>query len=358
MIKFGKKKRNRKVPVLLKIALVVLVICLVILGKKGYEIYQKVFGPNVQLKEDGTAYFYIPTGSTFEGVTDLLREQNFINNRSSFEWLAKKKKYQSHIYPGKYKLVDKMNNNELINLLRSGEQTPVNLVFNYLRTKERLASVISRQIEADSSEILKILNDELFLSDYNLDIQMVTAIFVPNTYEFYWNTSAEQFFIRMLSEYNIFWNEQRKANAERIGLSQVEVNILASIIDEETKKNDEKPVIAGVYMNRLRIGIPLQACPTIKFALNDWSITRVLDAQLKIKSPYNTYKYKGLPPGPITIPSIGAIDAVLNYEKHNFLYFSAKEDFSGYHNFSKTLSQHNKNAHLYQQALNKRKILN
>jgi UPF0755 protein len=260
------------------------------------------------------------------------------------------------IKSGRYIIDNELTYNRLINILRSGRQAPVKITFNNIRTLNQLAGKIGHQLEADSSQIINFLSDDSnFISD-GFTKENIIAVFIPNTYEFYWNTDSKQLYIRMLKEYRLFWNDQRLTKAKEKGLSQMEVSILASIIDDEVAKSDEKPRIAGVYLNRLKQGIPLQACPTIKFALNDFTITRILKKYLVIDSPYNTYIHNGFPPGPIGCPGIDGIDAVLNAEKHEFLFFAAKADFSGYHNFSRTLSEHNHYAALYQRELNKRKI--
>lgn len=323
----------------------------------AYSIYDKIFGSNISLKDEKNTHINIPTGSTKEDVITILDTSNVIQNMSDFRWLAEKKNYQNHIHPGRYLIKDRMSNNALINMLRSGQQDPVDVVFNNIRKKQELAGVISQQIEADSLIITQLLNDDQYLQQYDMTSQTVPALFIPNTYEFYWNTSAREFIERMHREYKRFWNKERTNKAKKIGLSPVEVSILASIVKEETTKADEMPTIAGVYMNRLEKGMRLQADPTIKFAIGDFSVNRILDKYLEQDSPYNTYKYAGLPPGPISFPSIKAIDAVLNYEHHNYLYFSAKADFSGYHNFSKTHYQHIRNAKKYQEALNQKRIM-
>jgi UPF0755 protein len=320
--------------------------------------YNRIYAPNVDLEGGEDVYLYIPAGSDYQAVMDLIAGEGFIRNTASFDWLARKKNYPNHVNPGRYRLRDKMNNNRLINMLRSGRQEPVRLVFNNIRVLERLAGVVSRQIEADSASISDLLKDEEFLASLGLSRESVTGIFLPNTYEVYWNTSAEQFIRRMLREYERFWDRERRARAESIGLSPPEVMTLASIVDEETMIDDEKPVIAGVYMNRLNRGIRLQADPTVKFANGDMNMQRVLKVHLEKDSPYNTYRYAGLPPGPIRVPSVSAVEAVLNYQRHDYLYFCARDDFSGYHVFARTLDQHNKNARSYQNALNRRKIYN
>jgi len=318
-------------------------------------IYKNLYGANIKT-ENGKQVIYIPTGSSYEQVLDTLRSNLKIKNFEVFNWLANKKGYPVMIKSGRYIIDNELTYNRLINILRSGRQAPVKITFNNIRTLNQLAGKIGHQLEADSSQIINFLSDDSnFISD-GFTKENIIAVFIPNTYEFYWNTDSKQLYIRMLKEYRLFWNDQRLTKAKEKGLSQMEVSILASIIDDEVAKSDEKPRIAGVYLNRLKQGIPLQACPTIKFALNDFTITRILKKYLVIDSPYNTYIHNGFPPGPIGCPGIDGIDAVLNAEKHEFLFFAAKADFSGYHNFSRTLSEHNHYAALYQRELNKRKI--
>jgi len=320
------------------------------------NIYHRIYKSNVLVPDSTVKYLYIPAGSEFDDVVDIIRENEIVENVSSFIWLAENKNYPNHVYPGRYALQHEMNNNEIINLLRSGYQEPVKVIFNSIRTKEQLAGRIAKQIEADSLSLVKVFNNDSIIKEYGFKPETFTCIFIPNTYEFWWNTTAIGFVQRMYKEYNRFWTEQRLAKAKALNLTPEDVITLASIVDEETLFNDEMQKVAGVYINRLRKRMHLQADPTLKFALGDFAIKRVLTVHKQIDSPYNTYKHYGLPPGPISIPSIAAIDAVLNYEQHNYLYFCAKPAFSGYHNFSKTLSQHNINARRYQQALNKEKI--
>ena len=322
----------------------------------GYLLYTVIYKPNVWLNEKEHLAIFIPTNSDFNKVKSILYEHGIIINRKNFEWLAKQKKYPENIKAGKFIITEGMSNDELINHLRSGLNVPVHLIFNNIRTKEQLAERISKQIEADGDSILSLLNDTNYIKKFGLTSQTITSIFIPNTYEFFWNTNAKQFIERMYSESKRFWTDKRKAKAEELNMSPIEVITLASIIEQETSKNDEKPVVAGLYLNRLKKGIKLQADPTIKYAIGDFTVKRILNKDLKIDSPYNTYLYAGLPPGPIRIPSIQGIDAVLNYKKHNYLYMCAKEDFSGYHNFSATLKQHNIYAARYRKALREKKI--
>jgi UPF0755 protein len=299
---------------------------------------------------------YIPTGATFNQVTDTLDKYLEITSRRLFIWIAGKKNYSSHIKPGKYLIKGKMSHLALINILRSGNQTEVKVTFNNIRNIFQLAGKVGGQIEADSALIALFLSDPDNYAKDGFTKETVISVFIPNTYRMYWNTSARGFYDRMLKEYRKFWTKERVARAASENLTPLEVSILASIIDDEVAKAEEKPRIAGVYINRLKRGMPLQACPTIKFALNDFTITRVLNKHLQVDSPYNTYKHKGFPPGPIGCPTVEGLEAVINYEKHDYLFFAAKADFSGYHNFSKTLAEHNRYANEYQRELDRRKI--
>jgi UPF0755 protein len=318
-------------------------------------IYKVIFGLNAKPREPGTI-LYIPDGATYNQAMDSIRNHLEVKNYKVLGWIAEKKNYPSLVKPGRYVIEKYMSYPGLINLLRSGRQAPVKVTFTNIRTLNDLAGRIGHQINADSSQIINFLSDTENYSKDGFTRENVIAVFIPNTYQFFWNTTAEGLYSRMLKEYRKFWNQERLAKAKEKNLDPLEVAILASIIDDEVRKPDEKPRIAGVYINRLKRGIPLQACPTIKFALNDFTITRVLKKYLETDSPYNTYKHYGFPPGPIGCPTIEGIDAVLNAEKHDYLYFAAKADFSGYHNFSRTLAEHNRYAAEYQRELNKRRI--
>jgi len=342
----------------LKYLLVLLIIAVLGAFILFISYYNRIYASNVDLKGEEEVLLLIPTGSDYQAVLEQLAADGIIKNTNSFDWLARRKNYPNHVNPGRYSIPDKMSNNRLINKLRSGRQEPLKLIFNNIRSLDKLAGVVSRQIEADSASICYLLNDEVFLSSLGLSKESAIGIFLPNTYEVYWNISEEQFIRRMLAEYETYWNRDRRGKAESIGLSPLEVMTLASIVDEETMMDEENPIIAGVYMNRLDRGIRLHADPTVKFANGDMNIQRVLRKHLEIDSPYNTYRVGGLPPGPIRVPSLSAVEAVLDYQKHDFIYFCARDDFSGYHVFARTLDQHNINARSYQNALNQRKIFN
>jgi UPF0755 protein len=317
----------------------------------GFHYYQFFFQPNVYTGKQPSSYIYIKTGMDFNALKNLLSDHHYIREMKSFEWVAHTKKYDLKVKPGRYKICDGMNNNELVNLLRSGRQYPVRLILANARTPEDLAGKVAAQLECDSISILNLMRDPDYLREFGIGPATVFTLFIPNTYEFLWNTSADQFIRRMYRERQKFWNDERLTQMSQEALDIAGVITLASIIEKETAKNTEKPVIAGVYLNRLRKGWPLQADPTLIFAWNDYTIHRVLNKHKEIDSPYNTYRYTGLPPGPICLPSVASIDAVLKYEKHAYMYFCAKDDLSGYHNFSVTLAEHSRNAERYQAAL-------
>lgn len=322
----------------------------------GFLLYSIIYRSNVWIEDGEFAELYINTGATFTDVKSSLYRSGRIIHRNNFEWLAQKKKFPENIKAGKYILQKGMSNNELINYLRSGKQDPVKVIFNNIRSVEQLAQRISMQIEADSGSIVKLLSDSTFIANYNVNKYTVSTIFIPNTYNFFWNVDAKGFIDRMFTESQRFWNTDRVAKLASLNLTSAEVITLASIVDKETQKNDEKRRLAGVYINRLKRNWRLQADPTLVFALGNFEIKRVLNVHKEIESPYNTYKIAGLPPGPICIPSISSIDAVLNYEDHKYLYFCARDDMSGYHAFAKNLIQHNRNAKKYSKALNKLRI--
>lgn len=341
-----------------KILLFIVLLGLVVAGFFANFVYKAMFKPNTAFNNE-KAFVYIETGSNYQHVREQLKP--LLKDIKTFDALAQRKRYSSNINAGRFMIEKGMSNNDIINSIRS-KNLPINLTFNNQSTLEELAGRISQQIEADSVSLLKAIKDDAFLNLNNFTEQTILGMFVPNSYEFFWNTSSEKFRDRMLSEYNRFWNETRLEKAKGLGLSPNEVITLASIVHEESKRKDEQPIIAGVYINRLRIGMPLQADPTIKFAAyqlplyKDTIIKRVLNIHKDINSPYNTYQNSGLPPGLIAMPDISAIDAVLNYQKHNYLYFAADAKRLGYHKFAKTLSQHNVNARAYQQYLSSQGI--
>lgn len=312
--------------------------------------------PVIDLKGQRDALLYIPTGSDFDDVCQLLSLDGWLTDEHQFRTIAGLKHYADKVKPGRYRITDRMTANELVNRLRSGVQEPVKVTFNNIRTLEQLASSVSRHLEADSASILAAMRDTSLLVKYGYDSQTLPSMFIPNTYEFVWNTSGEQWMERMNREYDKFWTDKRQHKADSLHLTRLEVATIASIIEEETNKVDELPIIAGIYINRLRKGMLLQACPTLKYALGDFTLRRILKKDQQVESPYNTYKYAGLPPGPIRIPSITAVDAVLNAADHQYLFMCARPDGSGRHNFARTNAEHARNAAIYQKELDKRKI--
>ena len=270
--------------------------------------------------------------------------------------LVKLKKEEAKIRTGHYIIDNKENSYSLFVKLSRGHQTPVKLIINNIRTLEQLAQKVDDQLMLDSTSLIKQLNDEEIISKLGYTKETLPALFIPNTYEVYWNMTASDFMERMEREHTLFWNETRINKADEIGLSPVEVATIASIVEEETNASEEKPVVAGLYINRVKRGMLLQADPTIKFALQDFAMKRITNKDLEVDSPYNTYKNTGLPPGPIRLASIDGLNSVLNYTEHNYIYMCAKEDFSGLHNFATNLNEHMVNARKYWQALNRLKI--
>lgn len=324
----------------------------------GYALYQIVLANNVTLENDQKGYLYIRTGSDFQQLMETVEKSGLIKNIRTFRIVALQKNLPAHVRPGRYEITAGMSNNTLVNMLRGGKQKPLKVTFNSVTFPSQLAGIISKQIEADSLSIISRFQDAGFLAGFGFTPETAPVMCIPNTYEFYWNTSADGFFRRMHKEYKAFWTPERLLKAELINLTPVEVSILASIVEKETSRNDEKARIAGVYLNRLKRQWNLQADPTVVYAnylMTGRMLNRVLWVHTQIDSPYNTYLYGGLPPGPICFPSIQSIDAVLNPEKHDYLFFVASSDFSGYHRFSTNYAQHIKYANEYREALRKQK---
>lgn len=341
-----------------KILIAIVLIGLVVAAVISYNIYTIMFDSNTAFNNE-EAYVLVPTNATYEDVREQLVP--LLKDIESFDRLAKQKKYVNNIKAGRFIIKKQMNNNDIINSIRS-KNVPIKLSFNNQETLENLAGRIASQIEADSSSLMESMKDSKFLKENEFSNATALSMYIPNSYEFFWNTSATNFRDRMLKEYNRFWNESRLDKAKAVNLTPQQVMVMASIVQKETAKNDERPRVAGVYMNRLKIGMPLQADPTVIFAIkkstNDFKqvIKRVLYKDLEIDSPYNTYKYGGLPPGPIAMPDISAIDAVLNYENHDYYYFVADVKNFGYHKFAKNLSQHNANRQEYVRWINEQGV--
>ena len=330
-----------------KIIIIIISLAILVIGAFVGEWYIKAFRtPIVNINED-YKIIYIPTNSSYQDIVTILTNQHIIEDTVLFKQFAGLKKYPEKVKPGRYKIENGLSVNALINKLRSGNQLPVKLTFNNIRFLPKLAGIVGKKLELDSAHLMELLLDPVFLEKYNMEPHTVIALFLPNTYEFYWNTSAVEFMDRMKKEYDKFWNENRTNKALDMGLSPLKVSILASIVQEETNKKDEMSRMAGVLVNRLNRGMKLQADPTARFAHGDFSVNRILTDITKIESPYNTYYVTGLPPGPICMPEPSTIDSVLNYEKHNYLFYCAKADGSRYHAFSKTNAEHNRNAAAY-----------
>lgn len=350
----GSKKKSW-VKTIIKI---ILIVVLIVGGVGGYLAYKFIYMPNINLKDKKSTIIYIPTGSSFEDVVNILNENELLKDPDSFKWLAKEKKYTNAVKPGKYRVLAKMNNSALINLLRLGKQEPVVINFAGLHTVYEFVGRAGRRIEADSNALYAAVNDDKFIGKYGFTKDNIQAFFVPGEYEFYWNTSVDEFFQRMAKEYKTFWTDTRKQRAKALGFSQTDVYILASIVQgEQCCDKEEKKIIAGLYINRLKQGMPLQSDPTVIYAIGNFNIQRVSTEQIKYtNSPYNTYLHEGLPPGPIGFAQESSIDAVLNYTPNEYIYMCAKDNLTGKHCFSKTFEQHKIYAKKYRQALDDRGI--
>jgi UPF0755 protein len=341
-----------------KILLIIVLAGLVVGGVFAYKVYRAVFAPNTAFNNE-EAIVYVGSGDDFGDVRETLAP--LIKDMASFEAIAKRKGYLSNVRAGRYALKKGMNNNDMVNSLRS-RNLPVRVSFNNQETMAALAGRIAVQLEPDSTALLGVLTDTAFLGANGFTKETQLAMYIPNSYEFFWNTSAEQFRERMLKEYQRFWNQERQTKAKALGLTPLEIISLASIVHKETAMVQERPRVAGVYLNRLRDGMLLQADPTVIYGLKlhngnfDTVYKRVLYKDLELDSPYNTYKYPGLPPGPIAMPDITAIDAVLDHERHDYYYFVANVEKFGYHKFARTLSQHNRNKEQYVRWINAQKI--
>ncbi|WP_035670499.1 endolytic transglycosylase MltG [Flavobacterium sp. 83] len=336
-----------------KIITIIAVVLISVLIGYGIVLMNQIFSANTKFAEK-ELYVYIPTDSKYEDVEKIIAP--YIENMGRFEMVASKRDYPDNVKPGRFLFTKGMNSYELVKTLRLN--VPVNLAFNNQERIENLAGRVGSQIEADSLSLLTTFKDSVFLKDNGFTEENILAMFIPNTYETYWNTSAEKFRDKMIKEYKNFWNKERVAKAAKQGLTPIEATILASIVHKESVKKDERPRIAGVYLNRLRAQMPLQADPTVIYAIkkksNDFDqvIKRVFYNDLTMSSPYNTYVNIGLPPGPIAMPDITALEAVLNPEKNNFIYFCASVERFGYHEFAATLEEHNKNAKKYSDWIN------
>ncbi len=341
-----------------KILLVIVGISIIVGAVFAYFIYDAIFAPNTAFNNE-TAHIYIASDSGFKEVLEDIKP--LLDDVDSFISVAQKKKYDLNVKPGHYIITKGMNNNEIIDAIRS-KNIPVKVAFNNQERIYDMAGRVASQIEADSLSLINAILEEDFLKSQGLTTDTALTLYIPNSYEFYWNTNAVDFRSKMLREYKRFWNDKRKAQAKKLNLTPQEVYSLASIVQKETAKIDERPRVAGVYLNRLRDGIKLDADPTVIYAVkkvkDDWDmvIKRVLYKDLETVSPYNTYRNTGVPPGPIFMPDVSSIDAVLQPEAHNYFYFVADVENFGYHKFAKTLAQHNANSAAYRRWINEKGI--
>ena len=342
-----KKHKGTKRIVCLAIGFVALLV-------GAFSLYA-LFSPNVRVS-DKSKCLLVYEEANYDDVLDSLKSMNALRSEWSFRFVSRLLNYQNNVISGRYELVEGESSLKFVHKLMYGQQSPVRLTFNNIRTKKDLAEKVTKNLRMSQCDMLTALCDQNICAKYGTNPENIVSLFIPNTYEVYWDISPEDLIHRMKKEYDKFWTNERMDKLAEVGLTQQQVSTLASIVDEETRKPDEKPRVAGLYLNRYHKGIPLQADPTVKFALQNFSLKRIYKGHLEYDSPYNTYKYEGLPPGPIRIPSVEGIDAVLNFENHDYLYMCAREDFSGYHNFAATYEAHQANANKYRKALNRRGI--
>ncbi len=344
------KKRKQHLSLWNKILFAFAAILIFSAGLIVYNFYQKAYAPAISFNKN-EPYFYVATGSSYDNLLAALQQNHVVHSIENFDWVARQMQLQNHLHPGKYRLESGMSNHALAAVLRSGKQEPVKLVMKKFRLKEDVVRFVSHKLEADSLTLITALNDSVHLRKFQMKPDEAIALFIPNTYEFLWNTSAKQFLEKMKREYDHFWNTERKGAAATLGLTPTQVITLASIIEEETNYTPEKSRMAGLYLNRLRMGMNLQADPTVKFAMKNFALKRILTVHLNYDSPYNTYRNKGLPPGPICTPSIATIEAVLHAERNDYIYFCAAPDKPGTSVFARTLREHQINAKRYQHWL-------
>lgn len=333
-----------------KVKLVAFLVGSMLLITFTFYFYQIVYTPNILVDREDRL-FVIKSGTTYRGVLEALGKEEIVNDMVSFSFLARLKDFDRTIQPGRFMLRRNMTNFAAIEALQSGRHEPINVTFTHVRLLSELDEKITKNIGVTPDEFEDALNEFIAGNQEGFTKDNILCMFIPNTYQVYFNVVPDELVGRMHDEYLKFWNEDRRSKAKEIGLTPIEVSILASIVQAETVKQDEAPRIAGLYINRLKKDIALQADPTLVFAVGDFTMKRVLNQHKEVESPYNTYKYSGLPPGPINMPQISNIDAVLNHEKSNYIYMCAKEDFSGNHNFATNLRDHNQNATKYQRAL-------
>lgn len=335
--------------------LAVLLVLVVLAGVAGYIFYRAFYYPSIKFDEKSRIVF-IHTGWDFNRTFTMLMNRRVVRNPRAFKLLAGLKDYKTHVKPGRYKIMSGMSNDELINMLLAGKQEPESISLYNIRFKEELIDILSGKLETDSTSIAACFTDAA-LKKYGFNGTNIVAMFMPGTSQLLWTDTPQEYLDRVHNDYENFWTEERRKKAAAIPLKPLQVSTLASIVQgEQSQNNDEKKIIAGLYINRLKRDIPLQSDPTLVFAKGDFTIRRVLDKDKEINSPYNTYMYAGLPPGPIIMPDTSSVSAVLNYQKNDYIYMCAEADFSGRHHFSTKLGEQEEYAHKYQQALNKREI--
>lgn len=341
---------KKKKKILISLTAIFFIVCIAGIGTFYYYLLYPQFHPAK------TVYVYVDRDDTADSIYNKVKAQGNPNSFIGFKWMSQWRDYPLNIHTGRYAIRPGENVYHVFSRFYRGYQEPMNLTIGSVRTLDKLARSVGKQLMIDSAEIAAVMNDSLFRQRLGYEKETIACLFIPETYQVYWDMSVDDFFQRMQKEHERFWNNERLARATAIGMTPEEVCTLASIVEEETNNNEEKPLVAGLYINRLQKDMPLQADPTIKFALQDFALRRITNENLKVNSPYNTYTNTGLPPGPIRIPTKKGIDSVLNYTKHNYIYMCAKEDFSGTHNFASNYADHMANARKYWKALNERKI--
>ena len=349
MSKFFRTKRAKRTFIRRVMALFV-----ILLLAAGFWAYRMVLASNFSIKE--TTYVYVDSQKNFNDLCNQLKDSASCKSLASFKQLAYLIGYPDKMKTGRYAIEPGTGNLRLLKNLIGGLQSPIRITFNNIRLRTDLAQRLDDQLMVTKDELLTRFADSAYCAELGFTTETIQCMFIPNTYELYWDITPDNFMKRMQKEYKAFWTADRLAKAAKIGITPVQVSVLASIVEEETAKADEMGMVAGLYLNRLQINMPLQADPTVKYAVGDVTLKRIMFEHLQVESPYNTYKHTGLPPGPIRVPSIKGINAVLNHDQHNYIYMCAKEDFSGRHNFASTLAEHAKNANRYRAELNRRQI--
>lgn len=349
MSKFFRTKRAKRTFIRRVMALFV-----VLLLAAGFWAYRMVLASNFSIKE--TTYVYVDSQKNFNDLCNQLKDSASCKSLASFKQLAYLIGYPDKMKTGRYAIEPGTGNLRLLKNLIGGLQSPIRITFNNIRLRTDLAQRLDDQLMVTKDELLTRFADSTYCAELGFTTETIQCMFIPNTYELYWDITPDNFMKRIQKEYKAFWTADRLAKAAKIGITPVQVSVLASIVEEETAKADEMGMVAGLYLNRLQINMPLQADPTVKYAVGDVTLKRIMFEHLQVESPYNTYKHTGLPPGPIRVPSIKGINAVLNHDQHNYIYMCAKEDFSGRHNFASTLAEHAKNANRYRAELNRRQI--